>query len=805
MHILLTNLRYAWRRTRSKSGVTLSIILLLALGTGGVTAVFNPIYSTLFSPLPFPQPEQLVQIGGNIPLFRVSTSSFEHEEILGRVFSNTAAYNQYETKIRIPDTDEQLVVNALSVTEDFFEVLGVKLLMGNLKNDQNSVGFIISHRFWQNKLMQKYDDAGSYILSHDGNRLPIIGIMPKGFNFPFDTDIWHWRRSGNYGTYFDRNTNYIGRLRTGISPGAAAEELKSIDSKITIDTLQGTIRRSGNGPILQSLQTSLYGDQRPMLRMLGVAAILFFALVCAGVINLLIAQGARRKQEIATRLVYGASRRNLVFQLLIETLPLAVLGGLTGLWLSEITGSFMWAQMPALRNGAVAVPVKIAFWTMLVMAVTLIGGLFPALYATSLDLNTYLKAAKDGKRRLFSTQEILVGVQLCLALALLIGVGVLVRSIMFNVDIPIGWSSRNIAVVSAIQTRNGNLVSLPELDREIINELNAMPEVETVGIVAPIPFSPEAVRDASGRMIIRETMRTSNIKILGEVDGNLAASVRVDTHGFDALGISLVMGRRFTDIDTTNFIETLYDRRVGLADAAIVNQAFARQQWREENPIGKIFYVGRNAYEVVGVVRNFHHIPASKDFIPTMYIPYEGTITSTEFLVKLRPKTSFSKFHSNARQRLSRFPLDWVVAKPLSEYVKEATVNQRLTIQLLAGFAVLGIIVAALAVYATATLAASARTKEMGIRMAMGAQTWDILKLAFLRGIRAILLGLPFGLFLALILCKVLSSFLVQVNIRDPLVWLISCAVLLVIATVAALIPALRAVFLNPLDALRNE
>ena len=197
----------------------------------------------------------------------------------------------------------------------------------------------------------------------------------------------------------------------------------------------------------------IYGDQRPMLRMLGTTAILFLALVCAGVVNLLIALGARRKQEIATRLVYGATRGNLIFQLLRETLPLVVIGGIAGWWLSEVSGALMWAQMPALRNGAVAVPVKIAFWAALVMVVTLIGGLIPSLYATSLDLNTYLKSADGGKRRFLPAQEILVGVQLSLALALLIGVVVLLRSMMFNVDIPIGWASRDIAVVSVIHPR----------------------------------------------------------------------------------------------------------------------------------------------------------------------------------------------------------------------------------------------------------------------------------------------------------------------------------------------------------------
>ena len=244
--------------------------------------------------------------------------------------------------------------------------------------------------------------------------------------------------------------DFIGRIRSGIPPSLAAKELKSLENTLVMETFSMQVRRSGDGPVLQSLQNHLYGDKRPMLGMLGAVAILFLALVCAGVINILIAKGVRWKQEIATRLIYGATRWNVVFMLLRETLPLVVIGGFAGWWLSEIAGAWMWAQMPALRSGAVNVPVKITFWAALVMVVTLLGGIVPSLYATSIDLNTYLKAASGEKRRILSTREFLVGVQLSLALALLIGVGVLIRSMMFNVDIPIGWSSRDIAVVSVM-------------------------------------------------------------------------------------------------------------------------------------------------------------------------------------------------------------------------------------------------------------------------------------------------------------------------------------------------------------------
>jgi ABC-type antimicrobial peptide transport system permease subunit len=271
----------------------------------------------------------------------------------------------------------------------------------------------------------------------------------------------------------------------------------------------------------------------------------------------------------------------------------------------------------------------------------------------------------------------------------------------------------------------------------------------------------------------------------------------VSSDAFAMLGISLVAGRHFTEMDSASLFE---------GGAVIINQVLAQRLWQEENPIGKVFYgMNLGPYEVVGVVRNYHQIPGNRDFVPAIYFP--GTVMSIrpDFLVKLHPGTSFQNFHSNIRKRLSGFTLDGIEVRPLSDLVKDATANQRLAIQLLFCFAILGIVVSGLAVYATAMLAAAARTRETGIRMALGAQTWDILRLAFWRGFRAILFGLPFGLFLAWILSRIISNYLVQVNVDDALMWVIGCAIPLVIATVASLIPALRATRVNPSDALRDK
>ena len=326
-----------------------------------------------------------------------------------------------------------------------------------------------------------------------------------------------------------------------------------------------------------------------------------------------------------------------------------------------------------------------------------------------------------------------------------------------------------------------------------------MPEVVSSGYLSPIPFSAAAIRDSvTGRLV----SKTPGQGISGYIT---AMPATVSAGGFGMLDIPLVAGRHFTEADAA----LRQEGGVFAGGAVIINQVLAQRLWPEENNvIGNVIYdMNIPSYEVVGVVRNYHHVPGNRDFIPTIYFPYTASRGSGEIniLVKLRANTSLQNFQTGLRQRLSGFAVDWVEVQPLSERVKYVMANQRLTLQLLGCFAVLGIIVSGLAVYATASLMVTARKREIGIRMAIGAQPWNILRLVLWRGIRAILLGLPFGLFLAWILSRVLSSFLVHVVVDDLLLWLTCCVVLLVITTVAALIPALQALRINPMGVIRGE
>jgi len=817
IRLLFIDVRYALRAARKSLGVTLAIIAMLALGTGGVTTVFIPLYSTLLAPLPFPHPEQLMLIGGNIPIYNHLQNRFEEE--LDRFFSNLTTYATFpESSCRIPGIETCKSVLETDVGKDFFKTLGVMPLRGNdFSSSNHRQGAVISHRFWRNKMMGDEDVIGKHI-TVSGFPLTIIGIMPESFDFPAGTDIW--RYDGVNGTRQSANRQFLGRLSPELSPVAAAKEIGAIEFK------PAAWVGGKDGPLLQSLQTVLYGDRRPILLMLGSTAVLFLVLVCAGVMNILITQGVRRESEMALRLILGATRRNLVFQLLREVLPLIIVGALVGLWLSEISSTWLTARFPALKGGEVHIPVKMAFFAFMVFAVTFIGGLTPALYASGVNLNTYLKSGSDPRRRFLtfsiSLRELLVGVQLGLALALLTGVGLLVNSMISHVDVPVRWSSRNIAIVNAnFPVIAGAQSHKAARSRALFFQdfqyhLNTIPEVVSATVFQPIPFSDgvKRNRDRGSIVFLTQPLSTSvQEAIWTPVISGIASS-----EGFEMLGVKLIAGRFFTSKevdDTTNMHIRLLESRdttgkllVG-GGVVIINQSLARRFWPGENGVGKTIYNSYyHPYEIVGVVRDFHHSVDDRDFFPAVYYPSDSHGTYSEFfqrtfIVKLHSAALMNDFH----RRLSGFDSGsaTIETQPLWDIVSGATADMRITLQLLGGFAVLGILIAGLGVYATTSLMASSWKREMGIRMAIGAQTRDILRLVLWRGGRAILFGLPIGLFLAWILSRMLSAYLFQVNTDDSFVWITSCALLLIITAVAVLIPAVRVTRVKPVDALRNE
>jgi len=813
----------------------LSVIILLALGIGGAAAVFNPIYSLIAAPLPFPQPDRLVRIGGDIPLFNNFGSNFEKRELLARIFSNIAAYESSpaKSKVKVPDTGKTVEISQIYVTEEFFETLAVKPIRGSgFEKREKGTWLIVSHRFWQKELMGADDVIGKPIL-FDSRQVLIIGVMPETFNFPIGVDFWRYDNANlGFVPYPDSPAEYVGRLRSGISMEQAARDLKAIEFK------PGSGLHSKSGPVLQSLQVVFYGDRQPLLLLIGAVAVIFLLLVCASVASLLVSRGIRRKSEITIRLAVGATRCSLVCQLLRETLPLVLIGGAIGFVIAEFVSAVLLVKFPTLKGGEVALPVKMVFFAVIAMAVTVISGLIPALQSVGGDLNTRLKSTSDSKRRFFSSQEILVGVQLSLTLALLIGTGILVRSLMYRFDFQVGWSPQQVIVVSAEFPSNTSaspegISRLVRFYQEARRQLETMPEVVSVGNLTPLPFTVDALqRNGSSR--VYKDFPATDLEEREKQQSIRATNGSVGSNGFDVLDIPLIIGRSFTSTEIDNAVDiriklAALDRRLLNAQIAgikvsademdivdkrvsrpvIVNRALAQSFWPGENAVGNIFYDSRLEFpfEIVGIVSDFHIARNSRTVAPAFYQPITGTSTKQEFLVKLRSNKLLSNFQVNARRRLTDLDaeLKWLEMRTLHELVSDTIKEQRLPLLLISCFAALGISISALGVYATSTLMAASRTKEIGIRMAIGAQFSDILRLVLLRGARVLLIGLPCGLFGGWILTRGLSSALSQVRPTDPLVFMTSCATLLCITIIAVLIPALRAARLDPLDSMRKE
>jgi len=397
---------------------------------------------------------------------------------------------------------------------------------------------------------------------------------------------------------------------------------------------------------------------------------------------------------------------------------------------------------------------------------------------------------------------------------------------MFRIDFPIGWSSQKVIVVS---TEMPNASNNPRLKDELLryarftgdayNELNTIPGVTSVGMLSPVPFSQEAVVKSKTVLYSATDISPGIRKQRGEQMLNFRDAFQADVSpdGFNVLGIPLIAGRSFSaddvaDIHAIELYELEHGTTLGgIGWRAIINQSMAKQLWPGENPVsavGKIFYDPLDkSHEVVGVVRNYHQWPGNNSFIPTIYAPSRGTVAKQQFLVRFRPGVSLEHFLSDIRKRMYGLELGLVKVevRPLSALVVETTANQYMATKFIGSFALLGIIVSGLFVYITATLSVVSQNRETGIRMALGAQTGDILRLTLWRCTRAILIGLPFGLFCALILSKILSSVLFQVSAADPFAWTISCVLLTIITVVASLIPTLRASRINPLDVLNNK
>jgi hypothetical protein len=847
------DLRWAGRELRRAKGSALAMIVLLALGMGGVAALFGPLYSLVLRPLPFPHSGRLVRINGGASMLDLYANHtyFKNRPALDPIFSGVMAYSV--DQITVSGNGPTAQIGVAAVTAEFLATLGVQPRLGRGFQADPKVsyapydidpsdrpGVIVSDQLWRTRLQSERDLSKCFI-SLGGGRNAVIGVMPPEFDFPSGVQVWY------AGQVSFTDSVSVGRLRPGISMSRAQAGLATLTNQETPASARST-------PTLESLHDYLLGDRRPLLWILSVVSVLFLVLACAGVANLLLARGVRRRSEMVVRAVLGAERGRLIRQLLTETLLLAAAGGLLGLAFSALARYGLRQLLPQVMAGSATFSrATIALLALLTLGVTILCGLAPALQATGADLNSSLKAGNSGwsatalRRRMLSAHELLAGGQLLLAMVLLISAGLLLRSAVARLHFPLGFQPRDVAVVK---------IDLPDLPafrdagaaysrqhpkgvrfksereeeqqalapgaeaqaarnalyyREATRRMSEMPEVLSVAFMNPPPFTHSAFRGALLRPHTGHAGYGSS-DVLSE-----AVLSEVSTDALDILGIRLLAGRFFQPEDIpppdawkyTYFGYRYWSNVPETPGVAIVSATTARKVWPNQDPLGQTITDGTDGIprKVIGVVADIHETRDSLNVLPKLYKPFVASHPiggrSLSFLVKLRPGTPMRQFVADMRQGLPPLPPD--ADPPVIQPLQESMGILPVVLALLGCFSALGIVVAGLGVYATATLVAAAQTRETGVRLAIGASAEQIGTLTLWHSARLVLLALPVGAFGAWALGQSLKHWLFQVGASDPMSYLASAAVLLVIALAAGLWPALRAATTDPAVALRCD
>jgi predicted permease len=794
-------------------GFTAIVICTLSLAIGATTAVFSIVNGVLLAPLPLRDASRVVAVsslgrdGSPNPM---SYQDFMDYRAQSHLLSAMSAVD-VGTHNLTGTSGDPLRLSGARVNANFFSVLGVSPILGRAfapKEDAKNAArtTVLSEGLWRSRFGADPRIIGTEI-TVDGRSYTIIGVAPR-IDIPRPTDIWLplIPESGeddpsNRGAHYLRG---VGRLAPGATIERAATELAQIAKVLERQYPESNTHFSATAI---PLRESIVGRVRPALLVMlgGVGFVLLIA--CANVANLLLVRASTRETEIAVRTALGAGRRVLVRQLVTESMLLSLGGAIIGTslaaWAVDAVKTFGPARVPRLAQ--VSIDARVLGFSIILAIVTgLLFGLVPALHAARTNVGQMLKESTRGsssRRGTRRTRGMLVVTEMALAVILLIGAGLLARSFVALTSVDLGFHAPNVVTMS---------VSLPTTkypwdqqaitfaDR-LLEQVQAMPNVEHAAIAFGRPLSESAIRvtfDRDDRPPSTPEHRT-------------IADIRTVTPGFfSTLGIPLVAGRGLQKSDLPN-----------APQVAVVSQSFARQYFPNENPIGKRITVGWGRQrsenkadtvsaggEIVGIVGDVKALGPSEAPPPIVYLPFtQAPITDVSLLV--RSSGSASTVINGARAAIREVDADLPIfdVKTMADALSESVAQPRFYAILLGSFAVIALIIAALGIYGVISYAVSQRTRELGIRIALGAQHDRVVRLVIGQGLTLTLLGIVIGVVGAYALTRLLASLLFGVAAADPLTFTAVALVFVAVACVASYLPARRAAAVDPIIAMRAE
>ena len=809
MNTLLQDIRYALRMLLKQPGFTAVAVLALALGIGANTAIFSIVNAVLLKPLPYAEPGQLVmvwmdyRVGGNKEDIHSWPNYVDYRDG-NTTFAAMAGYTNASLNLTGSGEPERML--GASTTASFFDVMGVAPLLGRvISPDENVEGndrvMVLSHGLWQRRFGGERDIVGREI-EVNGAKRTVIGVMPPEFRFPESrTEFWVPLTvtadvQANRGAYW---LTAIGRLKPGVTLEQARPEMDAIAKRLETTFPQTNTNLGVN---LVSLREQTVGRVRPALYVLLGAVALVLLIACANVANLLLSRAAAREREFAIRSAVGAGRGQIIRQLLVESVLLGVVAAAVGVGLAifglDALKAMLPADMPSVDQ--IGVDARVLGFTLAVSMLTAVAfGLVPALQASKPKLSETLKESGGrGTQGIRSRQvrRLLVISEVAFAIMLLVGAGLLIKSFNRLQSVELGFRTDRMLTLElalpAAKYPDGN--ARRPFHQQLLERLNNLPGVEGAAATTSILLSS---LPNSGYFTIEG-------RPPGQPGENIEVTIDSVTPNYHGLmGTPLLRGRAFTEADGPDAPRVV-----------IVNETFARRFLPGEDPIGKRMNYGNNPdptqnpwRTIVGVVADTRRNGFDREPRPESYIPLQQRPPGWTIYVLRTSSPDPGALVSAVRNAVRGIDPDQPIfgIKTMEQLMTETTAQRRLNTILLGTFAGLALLLAAVGIFGVMNYSVTQRTQEIGIRLALGAQRGDVLKLVVGQGMMLALIGVGVGLFGAWALTRLLANMLYGVSATDPVVFIGVAGLLALVAVIACYLPALRASRVAPTVALRDS
>ena len=823
LETLFQDLRFAFRTLRKSPGFSAIAVLTLGLGIGASTAIFSVVDAVLLRPLPYPHPEQIARIWEQTPnghQINLADANFDDFRSQNSTFASFAKYGYGLTSIS--GGSEPVRVNVASVSGDFFKSLGVEPFHGRAfvpeeQREHGSPAIIVSRGYWQ-RYLGSATDLSQFHLAMDGKVYSVVGVMPAGFDFP--PDVAAWIPSELFGEDTGRtahNWRGLGRVRDGITVAQARADLSTIAHRIK-DQYGKDVDLSDAA--VTPLADAMVGDVRTaLLNLLGAVGLLLLV-ACANVAGLLLARTSARQKELAVRAALGAGRGRLIQQFLAESFALSFAGGALGIllaiWAVKILPAILPTNLPRQQGISINAPVLL-FALAAVVGVAVLLGLFAAWRTASGDLQEALSAGSrsySGSGASHRLRSFLVVGEIATTLVILVGAGLLGRSFLQLISTSAGFRQENLITMEfSPPIPDGFSMDSPALMRQIhlmddiVTRLRAIPGAETVGLAGAVPVAQGDDLPEGNFLILNGQKPPTNWEEWERISqspsqvGHALYCVASEAY-FRTVGIPLLRGRMFSAQD--NFDST---------NVALISQALARQRWPNEDPIGQVIHFGNmdgslKSSTIIGIVgdvraQGLDHAPS-----PVVYVNYRqrGMKSNSSPTILMRASAPPAEIVTAARGIFHDLAPDAPVR--FSTFAQEIggwLADRRFLLLLIGLFAVAALALAAVGIYGVVAFSVTRRTQEIGIRMSLGAQRGNILRLVVGEGARMAAFGLLIGIAASLVITRLMSSLLFGISATDPLTFIAVAALLAAVALLASYIPARRAMRVDPMVALRYE